>query len=124
MSVSDKLNDVIKKINGTNDIVSDIEKQIKNVKATTPLDPYRKTNWIELVKSINSSQDGMGTKSIIDQITGNLTNVQPLWVLRCPFKHLLTSWKSKPLFFMSRLPFNSATRLPLLLYANTVPVKL
>lgn len=77
MSVSDKLNDVIKKINGTNDIVSDIEKQIKNVKATTPLDPYRKTNWIELVKSINGTHDGMNTKSIIDQITGNLTNVQP-----------------------------------------------
>lgn len=73
-NVNDRLNAAIKKISGSSDAVSDIEAQLRNIRTDAPLDPYRKTNWLELMKTV---KQGDSSKQMIDQLTANLTNLQP-----------------------------------------------
>ncbi len=76
MPLFDKAKDLLLRLNKSQDLLGDLDKQIVKLQTQTPLDPYKKRDIVQLLQAVNGDKKDTIT-NIMDQITKEIAGATP-----------------------------------------------
>jgi len=77
MSLLDKAKNLLLRLNKSQDLLGDLDKQVVKLQTQTPLDPYKKRDIVQLLQATNSDNKRDSITNIMEDITKELSGAQP-----------------------------------------------
>jgi len=77
MSLFDTAKNLLLRLNKSQDLLGDLDKQVVKLQTQTPLDPYRKRDIVQLLQATSGETKKDSITNIMDQITKEMSGAMP-----------------------------------------------